>query len=191
MPYYLDLETWPRREVFEFYRRFDKPYFNVCLRLDVTELLLELKRRDDRPSVWLTYHYLALRAANDIEPFRYRLRDGKVLVHEVINGGTTLILPNETFTLVYFDHSESYREFMDGATRAVDEIRAGDWKFLPKHEDDARIHCTTLPWIAFTSFPMRDDGGAGKTPFRRSRLESLCRSMDGRSCRSLSKCTMR
>jgi len=75
-----------------------------------------------------------------------------VLVHEVINGGTTVILPNETFTLVYFDHSESYRKFMEGATRAVDEIKAGDWKFLPKHEDDARIHCTTLPWIAFTSF---------------------------------------
>jgi chloramphenicol O-acetyltransferase type A len=152
MSYYLDLETWPRREVFEFYRTFDKPYFNVCLRLDVTKLLTELKRRPERPSTWLTYHYLALRAANDIEQFHYRLRDGKVLVHEVINGGTTVILPNETFTLVYFDHSESYRRFMDGATRAVDEIRAGDWKFRPKHEDDARIHCTTLPWIVFTSF---------------------------------------
>jgi chloramphenicol O-acetyltransferase type A len=152
MSYYLDLESWPRREVFEFYRKFDKPYFNVCLRLDVTNLLTALKRRDDRPSTWLTYHYLALRAANDIEQFHYRLREGKVLVHEVINGGTTVILPNETFTLVYFDHSESFRKFMDGATRAVDEIKAGDGKFLPKHEDDARIHCTTLPWIAFTSF---------------------------------------
>src|SRR5688500_11453934 len=61
MPYYLDLETWPRREVFEFYRRFDKPYFNVCLRLDVTNLLGELRKRQERPSAWLTYHYLALR----------------------------------------------------------------------------------------------------------------------------------
>ena len=152
MPYYLDLDAWSRREVFEFYRSFDKPYFNVCLRLDVTDLLRALKARTDKTSVWLTYHYFALRAANDVEPFRYLLRDGKVLVHEVINGGTTVILPNETFTLVYFDHSESYRKFMDGATRAVDEIRSGDWQFRPKHEDDARIHCTTLPWIAFTSF---------------------------------------
>jgi chloramphenicol O-acetyltransferase type A len=152
MSYYLDLDTWPRREVFEFYRRFDKPYFNVCLKIDVTELLNELRRREERPSVWLTYHYLALRAANEIGPFRYRLREGKVLVHEVINGGTTFILPNETFTLVYWDYDESFRKFMEGATRAVNEIRAGDWKFTPKHEDDARIHCTTLPWIAFTSF---------------------------------------
>ena len=62
MPYYLDLETWPRREVFDFYRHFDKPYFNVCLRLDVTNLLAELKAREDKQSVWLTYHYFARRA---------------------------------------------------------------------------------------------------------------------------------
>lgn len=152
MPYYLDLDTWPRRQVFEFYRHFDKPYFNVCLRLDVTDLLSELKQWNERPSIWLTYHYLALKAANEIEPFRYRLREGKVLVHEVINGGTTVILPNETFTLVYFDHADSYRKFMDGATKAVEAIKSGDGAFRPKHEDDARIHCTTLPWIAFTSF---------------------------------------
>jgi chloramphenicol O-acetyltransferase type A len=147
---YLDLETWPRRAVFEFYLPFDKPYFNVCLNLDVTELLKALRKREGT-SVWLTYHYLALRAANEIEPFRYRLRQGKVLVHDVINGGTTLILPDETFTLVYFDYSENFSTFMEGATRAVDEMRR-DGTFRPRHEDDARIHCTTLPWIAFTSF---------------------------------------
>ena len=151
MPRYLDLDTWPRRAVFEFYLPFDKPYFNVCTRLDVTNLRSELKKRKGT-SVWLTYHYFALKAANEIEPFRYRLRQGKVLVHDVINGGSTFLLPNETFTLVYFDYAENFSEFMEGAMRAVEETRNGDGAFRPRHEDDARIHCTTLPWIAFTSF---------------------------------------
>ena len=151
MAHYLDIASWARREVFEFFRGFDKPYFNICTRLDVTNLLSELRKRE-RTSVWLTYHYLALRAANEIEPFRYRLRQGKVLVHDVVNGGTTFMLPNETFTLLYFDYAETYSKFMESATKAVDEIITGDWAFRPKHEDDARIHCTTLPWIAFTSF---------------------------------------
>lgn len=151
MPRYIDLDTWPRRQVFEFYLPFEKPFFNVCTRLDITTLLGELKKRE-RAGVALTYHYFALRAANEIEPFRYRLRDRQVLVHDVINGGTTLMLPNETFTLVYFDYKESYTEFMEGATRAVEETRTGDGAFRPRHDDDARIHCTTLPWIAFTSF---------------------------------------
>jgi chloramphenicol O-acetyltransferase type A len=150
MPTYLDLDAWPRRELFEFYRDFDKPFFNVCLRLDVTNLLQEIQKHPG-VSVALTYHYFALKAANEIEQFRYRLRNGRVLVHDVINGGTTLMLPNETFTLVYFDYAETFAEFIGPAQRAVEETKQ-DSAFRPRHEDDARIHCTTLPWIAFTSF---------------------------------------
>jgi chloramphenicol O-acetyltransferase type A len=151
MPHYIDLATWPRRQIFEFYLPFDKPFFNVCTHVDITKLLVELRKRE-RTSVWLTYHYLALRAANEIEPFRYRLRQGKILVHDVINGATTLIMPNETFIILYFDYAESYTKFMEGATQAVEEAKNGDGTFRPGHEDDARIHCTTLPWISFTSF---------------------------------------
>jgi chloramphenicol O-acetyltransferase type A len=150
MPTYLDLATWPRRELFEFYRNYDNPFFNVCMRLDVTSLVKEL-RKHKSVSVALTYHYIALKAANEIEQFRYRVRGDRVLVHDVINGGTTLMLPNETFTLVYFDYADTFAEFIGPAKRAVEEKKQ-DGKFEPRHEDDARIHCTTLPWLAFTSF---------------------------------------
>jgi chloramphenicol O-acetyltransferase type A len=150
MPTYLDLANWPRRELFEFFRDFDNPYFNICTRLDVTNLLAELSNHPG-VSVSLAYHYFALKAANEVEPFRYRLRNGQVLVHEVINGGTTLMLPNETFTLVYFDYADTFAEFIGPAQRAVEETR-NDRAFRPRHEDDARIHCTTIPWISFTSF---------------------------------------
>ena len=150
MPTYLDLAHWPRRELFEFFRDFDNPYFNICTRLDVTSLIAELGNHPD-VSASLAYHYFALKAANEVEPFRYRLRNGQVLVHDVINGGTTLLLPNETFTLVYFDYAESFAEFIGPAQRAFEE-RKTDGAFRPRHEDDARIHCTTIPWISFTSF---------------------------------------
>ena len=151
MPKYLDLATWPRREVFQFFLDFDKPYFNVCLQLDVTKLVDEL-RHHPRGYVSLAYHYLALRAANDVEPFRYRLRDGQVFVHDVIHGGTTLLMPNEIFTLVYFDYKENFQEFAEAARQAIDEKLAGDGAFRPRNEDDGRIHFTVLPWFSFSSF---------------------------------------
>ncbi|HVF22103.1 MAG TPA: CatA-like O-acetyltransferase [Pyrinomonadaceae bacterium] len=150
MPTYLDLANWPRRELFEFFRGFDKPYFNICTRLDVTNLLAELSHHRD-VSVSLAYHYFALKAANEVEPFRYRLRNGQVLVHDVINGGTTLMLPNETFTLVYFDYADTFAEFIGPAQQAIEDTKKNR-AFRPRHEDDARIHCTTIPWISFTSF---------------------------------------
>jgi chloramphenicol O-acetyltransferase type A len=154
MTKYLDLESWPRRQVFEFYRNFDKPYFNVCVRLDVTNLLSCLREHTppgSKANVSLAYHYFALRVANEIEPFRYRLRDGKVVVHPIIHAGTTVLVPNGSFVLAYFDYHKSFAKFVVEAKAAVDRARE-DALFLPRREHDARIYCTTLPWLAFTSF---------------------------------------
>jgi chloramphenicol O-acetyltransferase type A len=150
MTKYLDTTTWARREVFEFFRQFDKPYFNICIQLDVTSLLAALHSRPE-VSLSLAYHYFALRAANEIEPFRYRLRDGKVIVHDVIHGGTTVLLPNENFTLAYFDYDENFEKFIGPAQQAVKEVLSGDGAFRPNPSDD-RIHFTALPWVSFTSF---------------------------------------
>ena len=150
MTYYLDITTWPRREIFQFFRKFDKPYFNVCTRLDMTALRTRLRERP-HASVSLAYHYFALRAANEIESFRYRLRDGQVVVHDVIHGGTTIMLPNETFTLAYFEYDDDFDKFMTAAEAAVKEVLSGDGGWRPNARDDM-IHFTTLPWLSFTSF---------------------------------------
>ncbi len=150
MSKYLDLGNWPRRDLFEFFRNFDKPYFNICSRLDITSLLAALRLRSN-PCVSLAYHYFALRVANEIEPFRYRLREGKVIVHDVINGGTTVLLPNESFTFAYFDYDENFERFLLQAGRAVEEASTGKHPFKPTDRDDT-VYFTALPWISFTSF---------------------------------------
>ena len=151
MPRYLDLETWPRRDLFEFYRHFDKPYFNVCTRLQVTNLLNALSSRKD-VSVSLAYHYFALRTANELEPFRYRLRDGKVVVLDVVHGGTTILLPDESFGLAYFDYDPNFATFYDAASSAVADALAKGGGLKLEETDDDRVHFTTIPWFSFTSF---------------------------------------
>src|SRR6266568_749196 len=150
MEKYLDLANWVRRDLFEFFIGFDKPYFNICARLDISNLLALLRRRSN-VSVSLAYHYFALRVANEIEPFRYRLREGKVIVHDVINGGTTVLLANESFTFAYFDYEEDFEKFVLEAGRAVKEAQTGNHPFQPTSRDDT-VYFTVLPWVSFTSF---------------------------------------
>jgi len=150
MPRYLDVATWARRDLFEFFIGFDKPYFNICTNVDVTKLLELLSHRPGT-SVTLAYHYFALRVANEIEPFRFRLREGRVLVHDVIHGGTTVLQPNESFTFAYFNFTNDFEKFMVEAQRSVDIVKQGGSPFDPRAADDA-IHFTALPWVAFTSF---------------------------------------
>jgi chloramphenicol O-acetyltransferase type A len=149
MARYLDMSSWPRRDTFEFFRGYDKPFFNVGTSLDVTNLVAEMKKRPGF-SLSLAYHYFALRVVNEIEPFRYRLRGDQILVHDVIHGGTTLLLPNETFIMVYFYYQENFEQFMTDAMKDLDEQREAA-AFDPRPEDN-RIHFSVLPWISFTSF---------------------------------------
>ena len=150
MERYLDLANWARRDLFEFFRGNDQPYFNICTRVDVTNLLA-LVRLKSNLSVSLAYHYFALRIANEIEPFRYRLREGKVVVHDVVHGGTTVLVPNESFTFAYFNYQEDFEKFALEAGRAVEQAQTGSDPFQPTTNDNT-IYFTALPWISFTSF---------------------------------------
>jgi chloramphenicol O-acetyltransferase type A len=150
MPAYLDIENWSRRDLFEFFKGFDNPYFNICTRLEVTNLL-ELLRQHPGVGVSLAYHYLALRVANEIESFHYRLKDDKVVVHDVINGGTTVLQPGESFTFAYFKFEESFDKFIPAATDSVREAQSGNRPFEPDSSENT-IHFTTVPWVSFTSF---------------------------------------
>ena len=158
MAEYLDLTHWARRDLFEFFRGYDNPYFNICTRLDVTRLLSLVH---DRPgvSVSLAYHYFALRIANEIEPFRYRLRDSKVIVHDVIHGGTTVLLPNESFSYAYFDYQDDFDTFLFAAGHSIKKVQA-EGSLKPTMRDDL-IYFTTLPWVSFTSFAHARTRGRG------------------------------
>lgn len=160
MPKYLDIETWTRRDLFEFFRGYEKPHFNICTRIDVTGLLNLLRDRPD-VSVSLAYLYFALRVANEIEPFRYRLKEGKVFVHDVINGGTTVLLPNESFSYAYFDYHEDFEEFSQGAAQSIKKVQS-EGLLKPTMRDDL-IYFTVLPWVSFTSFAHARTPGRGES----------------------------
>ena len=160
MSKYLDIENWARRDLFEFFRGYEKPHFNICTRIDVTRLLNLLR---DRPgvSVSLAYLYFALRVANEIEPFHYRLKDGKVIVVDVINGGTTVLLPNESFSYAYFDYQENFEKFVLGGTQSIEKVQA-EGLLKPTMRDDL-IYFTVLPWVSFTSFAHARTPGRGES----------------------------
>lgn len=161
MAHYLDLTTWSRRDLYEFFIDYAQPYFNVCARVDITNLVAFVRKRADlRISVAL--HYFSLRLANEIEPFRYRLKEKEVYVYDDVHGGTTVLLPNESFAYAYFDYQRDFEEFASGMTRAVDEVRGGTGALKPTMRDDVIYH-TTLPWMSFTSFMHARNKGRGES----------------------------
>lgn len=163
MPEYLDIERWHRRDLYDFFRNYQNPYFNVCTRIDITKLIEAVRERKD-VGLSLAYHYFALRAANEIEPFHYRLEDDRIVIYEVINGGTTVLLPNETFTYAYFNYYQEFDRFMSEASASIEKVRA-EGSLKPTMRYDL-IFFTTLPWISFTSFAHARTPGRGESVSR-------------------------
>ncbi|HEX4954062.1 MAG TPA: chloramphenicol acetyltransferase [Thermoanaerobaculia bacterium] len=151
MPRELDLATWPRRPHFDFFRTFDQPFFNLCAEVDVTALV-ERCSGPGSPSFFLASLFLCLRAANEVEPMRYRLRGDRVIVHEVIHGGSTLLRPDETFAFAYFDFQPDFEAFAAAAGPVIEEVKSGPPRLEPRPEQDDLIHFSPIPWVSFTSF---------------------------------------
>jgi chloramphenicol O-acetyltransferase type A len=151
MPTYLDLSAWPRRDAFEHYRGFDKPYFNVCARVDAARLKLAAAEAGNA-SLALAYHFIALRLANEIESFRYRLDAGRVLIHPIVHASTTVLREDGSFGFATLEHQADFATFAALGAAAIATARAGQLPFEPRLDDSALIHFTTLPWVHFSSF---------------------------------------
>jgi chloramphenicol O-acetyltransferase type A len=147
---HLDLATWPRRATFDFFRRFDKPYFNVCLRLDLTALVALKSRLPG--GLMLAYHHLVMRLANEIEPFRYRVDGDRVRVLDVVHASVAVLRHDESIGFAYLAYDPDPAAFAGAAGPVVDAVVRGDLPFDPGLDQAAHLHFTTLPWVDFSSF---------------------------------------
>lgn len=146
---YIDLETWNRKEHFAFFYRMDYPQFNICFNLDITHFLEFTKRND------LSFYYAMIHAVttvvNETEHFRYRIREGKVLLHKKIHPSFTDMQPNndDLFKMITVDLKDDIFEFV----KMAKETSAKQKDFLRVDKligRDDLIYITCIPWISFT-----------------------------------------
>ena len=67
----LDIDNWPRKEHFHFFKQFEEPFFGVCIPIDCS--VAYQKAKENKHSFFISYLHKALVAANRIECFRYRI----------------------------------------------------------------------------------------------------------------------
>jgi chloramphenicol O-acetyltransferase type A len=144
----LNMDRWPRRKHFEFFREFEQPFFNITVQADVSAAWVR-SREDKDFSFVAAIHHAALMAASHTECFRYRIREDRVIVYDVVHGGSTVLLDDETFTFGYFDFDRDFETFQTGMRASIASARSAGHDFDPKDERDDLIHFTSIPWIEF------------------------------------------
>lgn len=95
----IDMNTWPRAELFRFFSGVSQPFYSVTFRVDVTNLHAYTKARGI--SFYYALGYLVTDAVNAVENFRYTIRDGEVfLLDGRIPSFTDLKPDSEQFHIV-------------------------------------------------------------------------------------------
>lgn len=146
-------ESWPRRELFEFFSRVSDPFYSVTFRLDVTRLRSFCKERG--LSFYLALVWLSTKAFNDTPAFSYALRGGALARLPERRPSFTDLLPGaEQFHIVTMAAGESLEAFC----RAGKAKSAAQTVLLDTSEEgDDLIFFSCLPWVDLTGLKNERD----------------------------------
>jgi chloramphenicol O-acetyltransferase type A len=145
----LDINDWPRKSTYEFFRDYDDPFFNFTANVDVTSVYRFCKQNG--LSFSLTALFYSLAAANEIREFRIRLAEGRLVEFDAIHATQTILNQDETFSFAYFEMKEDVFEFNRSGKGALEKYKA--LKTFDVESDRADlIYYSVIPWVSFTSF---------------------------------------
>ncbi len=145
---YIDMDNWKRREHFAFFHSLDYPQYNVCMNIDITRFLAFVKKNN--LSLYYSLIFAVTTVANGNENFLYRIRDGRVILHDMTHPSFTDMTPgDDLFKLVNMNLSGDLLHFTEKARKASQLVTS----YFPSADDERRddlIYITCLPWISFT-----------------------------------------
>ena len=148
--HWVDTTSLKRAEHFRLYRAYAQPHFSVTADVDVTTLHARCAAPGG-PSFFLATLFLSLQAANAVKALRLRLRGDAVWCHDVVDAGSTVLRPDDTFTFATFPHTERFADFAAAGEAEIASRRLATG-LLDGGDGDELIHYSVLPWVAFTSF---------------------------------------
>lgn len=145
---YLDIENWDRKEHYNYFKGLDYPQFNICANLDITEFYKFIKERN--MPFFISMLYLSTKTANGIKEFRLRIRDEKVVEHEIVNPSFTVMTSKGVFSFCAADFIDNFNDFL---TNTSDKIEKTKNHVMIEDEPgrDDLIYITSIPWVSFTS----------------------------------------
>jgi chloramphenicol O-acetyltransferase type A len=145
----INLDGWPRKDHYLFFREFEYPYFSLCANMDITNFLPLIKAKEI--SFTAAIMYLVGRVANGIPEFRQRIRDEGPIEHEVVHPSATILGKDDLFTFCTAIYQENFLAFAAETQQEILRIKT-EPSLEEKIEDDSMLFMTSIPWVSFTGF---------------------------------------
>lgn len=145
----INIESWNRKEHFEFFSRMASPYFGITTEVDCTIAYDNAKENGN--SFFAHYLHKSMIAVNSVEELRLRIVDNKVALFEKINAGATIGRADGTFGFIFVNFSDDFETFNKELQNEIQTVLNSTG--LRLNDDDIKkdlIRHSTIPWTSFT-----------------------------------------
>ncbi|BAO77170.1 CatA-like O-acetyltransferase [Winogradskyella sp. PG-2] len=143
----VDIDTWNRKELYNHFIRLKDPYFGVVIPFDVTKAYDYAKGQ--KISFFAQYLHSCMKAVNEVDNFRYRIIDNKVVDYDVIHASATIMREDKTFGFSFINYDEDLDVFINNLKKEKIRIQNSYDLYPPVNSQDC-IHCSALPWFKFS-----------------------------------------
>lgn len=149
----IDETAWERAMHCAVFRNCVEPAFCVTFEADITNFRRNVKAQGF--SFTLAMVYAVCHCAGQIEAFRYRFLDGRVVLFDKIDTAFTYLNPEtELFKVVTVPMQDSMKEYVELAARTAREQQA---YFTGPLGNDV-FQCSPMPWVTFTHVSHTNSG---------------------------------
>lgn len=149
----IDEKTWKRAMHCAVFRNSVEPAFCVTFELDITNFLS--KTKEQGYSFTLAMVYAVCKCANEIEEFRYRFLDGKVVLFDKIDTAFTYLnKETELFKVVNVPMRNYMKEYVELATITAREQK----EYFTGPLGNDVFQCSPMPWISYTHISHTNSG---------------------------------
>ena len=145
----INIESWNRKEHFEFFSKMASPYFGITTEVDCTIAYDNAKENGN--SFFAHYLHKSMIAVNSVEELRLRIVDNKVALFEKINAGATVGRADGTFGFIFVNFSDDFETFNKELQNEIQTVLNSTG--LRLNDDDIKkdlIRHSTIPWTSFT-----------------------------------------
>ncbi|MGD9910551.1 MAG: CatA-like O-acetyltransferase [Candidatus Izemoplasmatales bacterium] len=144
----INMDEWKRKDHFEYFKDFTNPHFSLTVNVDITKLYQFAKNK--HYSFFSIMLFYVMKAANNVEEFKQRIRDHQVVSHEVVHPSFTYLGDNELFLFVNTDYDECLESFVKNVEQSIKKALENQ-QFEDDLSRDDLIYISSLPWLFFTS----------------------------------------
>lgn len=151
---YIQKETWPRRELYDFFAPMSHPFYTLTFPVDVTALRRYTKEKG--LSFYCAMVWLVTKAMDDVEEFRVKIRGEDLILHDHLVPSFTDLHPgSRNFHITTLEVGDNLADFCRRAKAAS----AAQTTFLPESPwpEDQLICFTCLPWFPVTALTNERD----------------------------------